>query len=196
MAMVLLVIASAGGERALSRNVTLRLASVLALLALSFGLAACGGFDSGQPRDSGGGAEQFIVPGADNTIQEFGSEATGSESEEIATALHNFLDARARGNWHAACAYLAPSTVRSYEKLLAKSSKIKDKNCAGVLEAITSPATVGKLREEAAAVDVGSVRVKGRQAFAIYTGPGGAVVAVSVLNENGVWRVGSITALL
>jgi hypothetical protein len=180
------------------------LASAAAALSLC-GLASCGGgsgagdsqsgavaFTPHHHDDSGGGSAQFITPGADNSVQEYGSEADAAEFEEIAAAFHNFLDARAEEKWAAACSYLAPSTARHYERLVASSGRVKGKSCAGILPIVMSRIPVAELREEAAQADVGAVRVKGQQAFVIYTGPGGSVAADSILKEHGVWRVGSI----
>src|SRR6476659_1017933 len=53
--------------------------------------------------DSGGGSQQFITKGGDNSIQEFGSEPSASEFEQAATVLQGALDARAVGAWRVAC---------------------------------------------------------------------------------------------
>jgi hypothetical protein len=179
------------------------LASAAAALSLC-GLAACGSSGSGDSQsgaftphhheDSGGGSAQFIVPGADNSVQEYGAEADAAEFGEIAAVFHNFFDARAEGKWAAACTYLAPSTARHYERLVASSGRAKDKSCAAILPVVMSRVPIADLREEAAQADVGAVRVKGKQAFVIYTGAEGKVAADSILKEHGAWGVGSIVS--
>jgi hypothetical protein len=142
--------------------------------------------------DSGGGSQQFEVKGADNSVQEFGEEADTSEFDEAATAVHDFLDARAEGNWAAACEYMSKNTIESLEKLAAQAKQIEDKSCAGVLEKLINPAAKGALKTEAEQANVRSLRTKGEQAFVIYTVSGGTVYAMPMANEGGDWKVASL----
>jgi hypothetical protein len=142
--------------------------------------------------DSGGGSSQFIVKGADNSVQEFGEEADSGEFDAAATALHNFLDARTGGNWAAACDYMAKSVIESFEKLVAQAKQIEDKSCAGILEKLTNPAAAGAMKEEADQANVGSLRVEGERSFVIYKGPHGAILSMPMTKENGEWKVNSL----
>jgi hypothetical protein len=142
--------------------------------------------------DSGGGAEQFKVKGGDNSIQEFGEEADSEEFDAAAAALHNFLDARAEGNWAAACQYMAGSVIESFEKLAAQAKQIEDTSCGGILENLTNPAAAQSMKEEAAKANVGSLRIEDEQAFVIYTGIDGTVMAMPMANEGGDWKVASL----
>jgi len=141
--------------------------------------------------DSGGGAERFKVKGGDNSIQEFGEEADTSELDAAATTLHNFLDARAEGNSAAACQYLAKSTIESFEQL-ASQTKSKDTSCGGILAAITNPAAKAAMKAEAEKADVGSLRIEGEQAFIIYTGTEGTILAMPMAKEGGAWKVAGV----
>lgn len=140
--------------------------------------------------DSGGGAEQFKVKGGDNSVQEFGAEAGTSEFEAAATALHNFLDARAEGNWAAVCQYLSKATIESFEKLAAQ-TKGGNASCGATLAAITNPAARPELKAEAEKADVGSLRTEGEQAFLIYT-TGETILAMPMADEAGTWKVASL----
>ncbi len=140
--------------------------------------------------DSGGGSKQFIVKGGDNSVQEFGSEADTSELDEAATALHNFLDARAERNWAAACTYMSQTLIESLETLAAHTKELK--GCAEILGKLTNPAAMGNLRTEAAQADVGSLRIEGERAFIIYTGTDKAILAMPMANEGGTWKVASL----
>jgi hypothetical protein len=142
--------------------------------------------------DSGGGSEQFRVKGGDNSVQEFGGEADTSERDAAAVALHNFLDARAEGNWAAACQYMSKSTVESFEKLAAQAKQVGDTSCAGILEKLTNPAAKGAMKAEAEKANVGSLRIEGEQAFVIYTGIDGTVLVMPMANEGGDWKVASL----
>lgn len=150
------------------------------------------GFKPKQHDDTGGGSAQFKVNGGDNSIQDFGEEADAPEFEAAASALHDFLDARAEGNWAAACDYMSKAIVESFEKLAAKAGQLDDKSCGGVLEQLTNPAAKQALKAEAEAADVGSLRTDGARSFVIYTGAERTVLAMPMANEGGAWKVASL----
>jgi hypothetical protein len=158
----------------------------------SSGGPAASDFDPKQHSDSGGGSEQFEVKGGDNSVQEFGEEANTSELDAAATALHNFLDARAEGNWAAACNYMSKGVIESFEKLASQAKELEDTSCGGLLEKLTNPAAKSALKAEAEKADVGSLRMDGEQAFVIYTGTGGTILAMPMANEGGEWKVASL----
>ncbi len=143
--------------------------------------------------DSGGGSSQFIVKGGDNSVQEFGEEADSQEFSDAAVALHNFLDARADGNWAAACGYMAKAIIQSFEKLAAQAKQIEDKSCAGILEKLTNPGAADVMKQEAQKANVGSLRVEGERSLVIYTGTQGTVLAMPMANEGGKWKVAAIS---
>jgi hypothetical protein len=145
-----------------------------------------------QHDDSGGGSAQFKINGGDNSVQEFGEEADSEEFDEAAVALHNFLDARAEGNWAAACQYMSKAVTESFEKLAARAKKIDDTSCGGVLEKLTNPGAAQLMKEEAAKANVGSLRIEDEQAFVIYTGIDDMVLAMPMANEDGDWKVASL----
>lgn len=142
--------------------------------------------------DSGGGAEQFKVKGGDNSVQEFGEEADTSEFEAAATVLHNFLDARAEGNWAAVCQYLSKATIESFEQLAARTNQGGDTSCGAILAGITNPNAQAALKAEAEKADIGSLRTEGGQAFLIYTGTEGTILAIPMANEAGTWKVAGL----
>ena len=142
--------------------------------------------------DSGGGSTQFTVKGGDNSVQEFGEEAGSSEFDAAAAVVHDFLDARAEGNWAAACTYMSKATIESFEKLAAQAKQGEGKSCGAILAALVSPAAKSAIKAEAEKADVGSLRVEGEQAFVIYTGVEGTVIAMPMANEGGDWKVASL----
>jgi hypothetical protein len=143
--------------------------------------------------DSGGGSAPYKTKGGDNSVQEFGAEADTSEFEAAATALHNFLDARADGNWAATCNFVSKTITQSLEKLAAQAKQLKDKGCAALLKALTNPAAAPALKTEAEQANVRSLRTEGEQAFVLYTGPHGAILAMPMANEGGAWKVSSLS---
>jgi hypothetical protein len=142
--------------------------------------------------DSGGGSTPYKTKGGDNSVQEFGEEAGNSELTAAATALHNFLDARAEGNWAATCTYVSKTITESLEKLAAQAKRLEDKSCAAILKALTNPAAMAALKTEAEQANVRSLRTEGEQAFVLYTGPHGAILAMPMANEDGDWKVSSL----
>jgi hypothetical protein len=143
--------------------------------------------------DSGGGSASYKTKGGDNSVQEFGEEAGSSEFHAAAAALHNFLDARAEGNWAATCDYVSKTITASLEKLAAQAKQLEDKSCAALLKALTNPAAVPALKTEAEQANVRSLRTEGEQAFVLYTGPHSAILAMPMANEDGDWKVSSLS---
>jgi hypothetical protein len=154
------------------------------------GAPGASGFVPKQHEDSGGGSAQFRTKGGDNSVQEFGQEADDSERDEAATALHNFLDARAAEDWESACSFLAEEVRESLEKLAAQADQAEDISCAGILAKLTNRAALPALRSEAARADVGSLRIEGDRAFILYRS-GDTVFTVPMANEDGSWKVAS-----
>jgi len=143
-------------------------------------------------RVSGGGSGQFRVKGGDNSIQEFGDEASESELEEAARALHDFYAARAREEWRRACANLSQAVAGQLEQL-AEEAKQGQVSCPVALAAIT-PGLGPKLVRETTAVDAGSLRVEGGRGFLIYRDGEGAVYAINMADEDG-WKVGALAGI-
>ena len=149
-------------------------------------------FTPKQHSDSGGGSQQYVQKGGDNSIQEFGEEAGEEEFDAAAATVHNFLDARAEENWAAACDYMSKGIVESFEKLASQAKQLKDTSCAEILEKLTNPAARSAMKQEAEKADVGSLRIEGERSFVIYRGPKGAVLAMPMANESGDWKVASL----
>jgi len=141
---------------------------------------------------SGGGSEQFRVKGGDNSIQEFGDEASESELEEAATALHDFYVARAREEWGRACANLSQAIAGQLEQL-AEQAKRGQVSCPATLAAIT-PGLPPKVARETTAVDAGSLRREDNRGFLLYRDGGGTVYAINMADEDG-WKVGALAGV-
>lgn len=144
--------------------------------------------------DSGGGSAQFEVEGADNSVQEFGAEASESELRQAAAALHGFLEARAERNWAAACGYLAEGTFESFRQLGGGASDSAGAGCAASLAVLTGKASSSTLRE-AAVANVGSLRAEGDRGFLIYRGAHDVVYAISIARERDAWKVASLSGV-
>ncbi len=141
---------------------------------------------------SGGGSEQFRTKGGDNSIQEYGEESSESELQEAAETVHSFLVARAEGDWASACSYLSKAMSEQLEQLASSSTELKNKGCAPFLQAFTTHLSASAWRETTA-VDAGSLRREGSQAFLIYYGPHKKVFAMPLKEEGGTLKVGALS---
>lgn len=169
-------------------------ALALALLVAAL-LSACGG-GSGGDSSTGDGSrgdpapKQFVTRGGDNSIQEFGSEASGPELRAAAAGLHGYLDARAAGAWGRACSYLAPGVAASLRQLTGGSRKAA---CPQILAALSAEIPPASLRA-AAVADAGALRVEGRRAFLLFHGARGEDFFMPMVSTGGGWKVAAIAA--
>jgi hypothetical protein len=138
--------------------------------------------------DSGGGAAQF-GPDAANPFPEFGTEASDSEREQAAAALHGFLDARAAHRWKDACFYASVTMVATLEQLARASQKQRGlTGCPEILAALSAGVPQSALAE-AAEVDVGSLRAQGNTGYVLYHGAQGRDYAMQMAREGRTWKV-------
>jgi hypothetical protein len=157
--------------------------------------------DSGQSfapkthHDSGGGTKQFETKGGDNSIQESGSEASGSEFGQAAAVVHLYLDARAAGAWKDACGALSASVTESLTQLTSQgaSDAARTPTCPQLLASLSVGLPRSALRE-AAKADVGAVRVEGDGGFVLFTGAEGTNYFIPIAKEGGTWKVAAIAA--
>ena len=112
-----------------------------------------------------------MVKGGDNSIPEYGSEASTSQHDQAEAALKGFLAAKASGNWAKACSYVAAATKKSIEELAAHAKQLKATGCASVLKTLSAGVPKSAGQEEEVTSGVASVRVKGNQAFALPRSP-------------------------
>jgi hypothetical protein len=143
---------------------------------------------------SGGGSAQFRTKGGDNSIQEYGAEGDESELRQAAEAVHGFYAARAEEEWSKACSYLSASTAKQLETLASRSPKLKGKGCGAILATLTQPLPPS-VERETTEVDAASLRHEGEHAFLIYRGMENKVYAITMVQEGGGWKVGSLAAL-
>ncbi len=188
-----------------------RLAAPVAALGLTLVLGACGSgggkdtssapvpavvkAEEARPRVaplkvSGGGSAQFHVNGADNSIQEYGEEASRGELRRAARVVHDYLAALATEDWKSACSYLSRKELDSLERVVATSLKIK--GCRPALAKLIGSVTAAEGRE-ATVVDAASLRREGDQGFLIYRGAQGRPYFVSLRREGGEWALAGLS---
>ncbi len=142
---------------------------------------------------SGGGSAPFLTKGGDNSIQEYGEEASESELTEAAEALHAFLVARADEDFARTCSHLTRDEVQQLEQLGSQSPQLTGKDCAAVVAALAAEPLPVTTKRELTEVDAASLRVEGGEAFLIYNGANNTGYFVRMENEDGVWKVGALS---
>lgn len=142
--------------------------------------------------DSGGGSEQFRHQGGDNSIAEYGVEASDDEREAAAAALHGFFDSVAAQRWDTACSYMSASLLAMLEHLPEPSGQQSDlEGCPEIFAALSGGIPQSTL-DAAAKADVASLRIEGERGFVLYRGAGGEAYVMPVVREEGAWRIGSL----
>jgi hypothetical protein len=131
-----------------------------------------------------GRAAPFLVSTGDNSIPTYGSESSATQIGQATASLRAYLQARAKGDWSAACAQMA-STVRKQLALLAGE---KSKECAAAYAKLASriPASA---RANPLIGSLTAFRVKGIKAFALFYGPHRQKYMVPMASEGGAWKV-------
>ena len=182
--------------------------AIAALLAL--GLVACGGgddstqstggdatattggekeADAGGSGSSGGsgskqGSDSFLVPGGDNSIQEFGEEADSDELAAAEEVLEEYFDARAAKDWAKSCTLLSKDAVAPLEQLAEATPQLKGADCAEILGKVQ-----GQLAKSASAnpltEGLAALRVEDGRAFALFHGAKGVDYFILMADQDG-----------
>ena len=150
-----------------------------------------GGGPAKSGQSSNEGSAPFRTSGGDNSIQNFGEEASPAELEAATVALSGYLDARAKGSWAKSCTYLARSAVAPLEQLASSSPKLKGKDCGAILAALEGRAPASS-RVSTLKGPIASLRFEGERGFALYHGPDGVDYFVPMVKEGGSWKVGAL----
>jgi hypothetical protein len=158
-----------------------------ALAAAALGAALLAGCGS----SSSTGSDQFRDQ-TDSGVLDFGDEGSDAELEAAAEAVHGFFAARAEGDWQAACAQLSRSVLDKIEQLATSATELEEKSCPAFLQAFTR--LTAQEREESTAIDAGSLRQQGARGFLVYYGARQVVYAMPLSNEEGSWKVASLSS--
>jgi len=159
----------------------------------SSGSGSSGG-DSGSSGggSSGSGSKEFTVPGGDNSVQEFGAEASTAERQAASRVLETYMKARAAEDAQTTCASLS-KTVRAQLQDLAKAVPGVEPgaSCVAIFTAIdkrTPPST----RANTMTGPISGFRVEGNRGFALYHGTKNTDYTIQMEREGGGWKVGAL----
>lgn len=168
-----------------------------AAVLLAVGFIACGGGDSDSGSDvgaltiSGGGSAQFLEPGGDNSVQNFGHEASKAELTAAATVLHEYAVARAEKDYELACSLLSKRTLKEEEQLAMRSPGVEGKGCLATFAA-RAVGIEQSAYDELTQIDAASLRIGGDLNFLIYKGANDIYYTV-MAKEGGVWKVDDLS---
>ena len=134
----------------------------------------------------------FRAPKGDNSIPDFGHEASVSQRQLAISSLTAFMRARASSDWPAMCEHLA----RPLHKILegfARGSKRVLRGCGQQIAAtLTGPASE---RADTLTHGVAALRINGETAFALFYGPSANKYVMPMRNENGSWKMTQLAPL-
>ena len=165
------------------------------MLLFAVGLAGCGGGDGTNSTTSSATAPPSVSSedqkGGEASIEEFGSEAGGSDREAILTVFTNYMNAIADRDYQAACANLSAIVQSSLEQLAGGS--LKGKGCAAILPKLLAP-TAPQIAHEQANGEIAKVRVEDDRAFVVFKAPGAKLYQQTMVREDGEWKVATVAA--
>lgn len=165
----------------------------LAVLLLGWA-AGCGGGEStakesdplaGYPN---GPTRQFIVPGADNMVQEYGREATRAERLQASAVISAWLEARAAREWERECRYFHRA-VAAHEIRSASFNVGHQVGTCGQAIHLLAEEGAPQRRKDNLRGPVTSLRIGEGRGFAQYHGTDGHDWVVAVRREAGKWKV-------
>jgi hypothetical protein len=151
--------------------------------------APSGSGSSAKPKPRPSIAAEEAAPG-DHSIQEYGSEAGGSENEEVVAAMRSFFSAMAAPHYTEVCAGIGAA----YRESLARLAKLKHtgSSCASLLGTLLTASAASEAKKAAGAT-VSRVRVKDGTAFVLFRPPGGKLSYFVMKEEDGAWKATSIS---
>lgn len=128
--------------------------------------------------------------GGEASIEEFGSEAEGSEREAVLAVFTGYLNAIAEEDYPAACSHLAATVRSSLTQLAGEASRSA---CAALLPKLLAP-TAPRIAHEQANGRITKVRAEGDRAFVVFRAPGAELYQLTMIEEGGEWKATTVGA--
>jgi hypothetical protein len=152
--------------------------TALAVLLAVGSLAGCGGgasgsagaeIETGPLRVSGRGIAPYREPSGDNSIEEYGHEASRAELEQAAKTVHEYLVARVSKDWDRACALSTPYLRHHIKVIYELTPPHTARTCGQMLKALApGEPPIADTTREATEVDADSLRVEGGTGFLFF----------------------------
>lgn len=144
----------------------------------------------GSPGRGAKGAAAFLVAQGDNSIPNYGSEASRSELIAATESLGAYLGARAGADWPRACSYLGAQVQKQLE-LLAGASGGGGEGCAAAYAKLGSRIEASDRRSPLVG-GLAAFRLEGDKAFALFYGPGEQQYMMPMVSEGGAWKASQL----
>jgi len=145
------------------------LASLLAAGCGGGASGSSGGIETGPLRVSATGIAPFRERGRDNSIEEYGHEASRAELEQAATLVHEYLVARVSKDWARACALSAPFLRQHIRVIYELVHPQKPRSCGEMLKTLApGEPPIADTTREATEVDAGSLQIEGDTGFLFF----------------------------
>lgn len=166
------------------------LAAVAGLLLVGCG---AGGSSSASEGSAGEPSRQFQDPEGPKgkePVATYGKESGDAEREEASAILAKNLTAREKASFATQCETLGK---RGLEAFLGKGEGTKQSKCQPELKKLAEPLSgTKKIRADTLSGEIAALRIKGKQAYALYHGNDGKDYAWPMELEASSWKVGAI----
>lgn len=176
---------------------------LLAVLIAAALLAGCGGSSGASSGSSSQAPEeaskQFQDPKGSKgkePIATFGKESGEAERGEASAVLAKNLTARQEANFAEQCATLGKAGLESVLGPWKEADAKAAAKCTKALKGFAEPLAQSKtIRADTLNGEIAALRIEGGHAYALYHGTDGKDYAMPMEEEDGQWKVGSITTI-
>lgn len=131
--------------------------------------------------------------GGDDSIHNFGKEASEADLRGASAVLNGYLQARVKQDWDLSCAYMSDAMISQLTQLMQQNPEAaaEDMDCGEVVEGLSAHLDK-KSRQRMADIQIGAARVEDDRAFVLYKQAGMGWVFMPMIREDGEWRVTAI----
>jgi hypothetical protein len=150
-----------------------------------------GGSQGGSSGSSGGGTP--ATPPAQSPSNGM-APASSADAKAINSAVTGLYNALADGDGGKACSLLSSTVEQQLTKGLEASPQFKGKDCADILSTV-SKNYPDAVRARLRGLQIKRVRANGDKAIAVFTAPGASAAKISVVREDGSWKVAALTGI-
>jgi len=145
------------------------------------------------PSSAGRSAERSDgeFEGGEESIEEFGTEASESEKDTVLVAEQAYLRALAESDFGRACSLASRAAVASLQRVVPPSAR--PVGCAEIMGRLLSARAPNVAREQLGG-EVVRVRVEGDRSFVVFHAPGARLFVFPMVREQDGWKVSTLTS--
>jgi hypothetical protein len=157
------------------------------------GAAGSGGAAEAGGPSSNGKPHRSHFHGGEEDVEEFGSEAAGSEKEAVLSTEHKYLAAIAIGDYNTACRLISSNLDEEFGELVQGSGSGTSPKCKQFLPHVVA-SNAAQIARQQLSGKVVKVRVEADQSFIVFHAPGARLFVFPMHRESGGWKVGAISS--